>query len=320
MKNKKHLVLIFVLAILVLVSGCTKKKNSQKENKPVQSIDEDMAKVEENKIKKIMENFRVLISANKEPYEIIKFIDENIDKTTPVEATEMIKEFETVQEKYMNIYSEGLYKSNRQEILNQVFPNGEYDPQKLDAIEDGELKEIVTKIVEGRYKLINIEGSFFPIIDYGSFKKYGKYLPEDMRGYLNVKALESDSPSMTDGGLIITWDELANRLIKTEKYLIKYPEGQKNEEILRLYGEYLIKYMSGGDNTPICNAEDNKIIGDVLESYKKTIVTNKNTVTADIISKYLKLIEENEYIIDDTFNSKIVDLYNEAIDRLEEHK
>lgn len=320
MKNKKHLVLIFVLAILVLVSGCTKKKDSKKGNKPVQNIDEEMAKVEENKIKKIMDDFRVLISENKEPYEIIKFIDENIDQTSEVEAVEMIKEFELVQEKYMNIYAEELYKSNRQEILNLTFPNGEYDPQKLDAIEDGELKQLVTKIAEGKYKLINVEGSFFPIIDYGSFKKYEKYLPEDMKGYLNIKSLESDSPSMTDGGLIITWDELANRLIKTEKYLMKYPEGLKNEEILRLYGEYLIKYMSGGDNTPIYNMEDNKILEDVLESYKKTIVNNKNTITADIMSKYLKLIEENEYIVDDVLTSKIVDLYNEAIDRLEEHK
>lgn len=320
MKNKKHLVLIFVLAILVLVSGCTKKKDSKKENKPVQSIDEEMAKVEENKIKKIMDDFRVLISENKEPYEIIKFIDENIDQTSEVEAAEMIKEFELVQEKYMNIYAEELYKSNRQEILNLTFPNGEYDPQKLDAIEDGELKQLVTKIAESKYKLINVEGSFFPIIDYGSFKKYEKYLSEDMKGYLNIKSLESDSPSMTDGGLIITWDELANRLIKTEKYLMKYPEGLKNEEILRLYGEYLIKYMSGGDNTPIYNMEDNKILEDVLESYKKTIVNNKNTITADIMSKYLKLIGENEYIVDDVLTSEVVDLYNEAIDRLEEHK
>ena len=62
---------------------------------------------------------------------------------------------------------------------------------------------------------------------------------------------------------------MAERLIKTENYILKYPNSIKYEEILRLYGVYLKLYLEGSSNTPIYDYETKEIKEEVLSSYKK---------------------------------------------------
>src|SRR5699024_902798 len=122
------------------------------------------------------------------------------------------------------------------------------------------------------------------------------------------------------GKIAITWDELGSRLIRIEKYLTKYEEGIKDEELTRLYSEYLLMYISGSKNTPIYNDENKKISKEILDAYKKMASNNKKTITGEIIREYSQLIEDNDYLVDDTVTSRLLEVYNEAIGRLEENK
>lgn len=267
-----------------------------------------------------MIEFKSLVSENKEPYQVIEFIDKNIGKVSQKESVEMIEEFENLQENYINLYTDELRKENRQNLLSQTYSNSEVDPNKIEEIKDKELKELVSKIVKGRYKLVKKDGFYCPVINYASFKDYEKFLSDELKEYLNIKIIESESPAMLDGKIAITWDELGNRLIRIEKYLTEYEDRIKDEEVTRLYSEYLVMYMSGSKNTPISNDEDKKMSKEILDSYRKMASNNKKTITGEIIKEYLQLIENNNYLIDDMVTSKQLEIYNEAIGRLEENK
>src|SRR5699024_7774370 len=99
------------------------------------------------KQEKVMIEFKALISENKEPYQVIEFIDENIEKVSKKESVEMLEDFEKLQESYIDLYINELSKENRQNILSQTYSNSEIDPNKIEEIKDDELKELVSKIV-----------------------------------------------------------------------------------------------------------------------------------------------------------------------------
>ncbi|HHV26292.1 hypothetical protein FYJ27_03365 [Anaerosalibacter bizertensis] len=320
MKKKKYLFLILGLIIIIFVSSCTSKNSIVSKEDSSEKTKEELKESKKEKQEKVMIEFKALISENKEPYQVIEFIDENIEKVSKKESVEMLEDFEKLQESYIDLYTDELSKENRQNILSQTYSNSEIDPNKIEEIKDDELKELVSKIVKGRYKLVEKEGSYCPVINYVSFKDYEKFLSDELKEYLNIKIIESEAPAILDGKIAITWDELGSRLIRIEKYLTKYEEGIKDEELTRLYSEYLLMYISGSKNTPIYNDENKKISKEILDAYKKMASNNKKTITGEIIREYSQLIEDNDYLVDDTVTSRLLEVYNEAIGRLEENK
>lgn len=317
MKKKKYLFLILGLLIIILVSSCTSKNSIVSKEDSSEKTKEELKESKEEKQEKVMIEFKSLISENKEPYQVIEFIDKNIEKVSQKESVEMLEDFERLQESYIDLYTDELRKENRQNLLSQTYSNSEIDPNK---IKDEELKELVSKIVKGRYKLVKKEDSYCPVINYVSFKDYEKFLSDELKEYLNIKIIESEAPAILDGKIAITWDELGSRLIRIEKYLTKYEEGIKDEEVTRLYSEYLLMYISGSKNTPIYNDENKKISKEILDAYRKMASNNKKTITGEIIGEYSQLIENNDYLIDDMITSRLLEIYNEAIGRLEENK
>lgn len=205
--------------------------------------------------------------------------------------------------------------NNEAKIEDYLF----FNKAKIENIKNENLKELVNKIIQGKYKLINMEGAFYPIIDYEALKIYNNYLSDEIKEYIDLKSMDSNLPTILDAGLVISFDQLAERLIKTEKYIIEYPYSIKYEEILRLYGVYLKFYLEGSDNTSIYDYGTKEIKDEVLSSYIKTKNINE-TVTSRVVSKYIDIIDENQKIIDEAVLSKVIELHSEAIATLEEQK
>jgi hypothetical protein len=320
--RKKSIVLFLFIGVLLIISlvGCKGKKIEKKEEISIAKVEEPTNLIEDDK-EKIIQDFRNIVKSNNEPVVLIKFIDENIDKMQEY-AIEMIQELEKVQEKYLEKYTDQLFMEDYQTeliSLSQSSNNMFFDETKIENIKNANLKELMNKIIKGKYKLINMEGAFYPIIDYNGLKTYNKYLSDEINDYIEIKSMDSNTPTVMDGGLLISFDELAERLIKVENHIVKYPEGIKYEELLRLYGVYLRFYLEGVDNTPIYDYETKKIRDDVFSNYKK-VAAMKNTVTSKTISKYIDIIKENKNIIDNNVFSSITELYNDAIGTLEQYK
>lgn len=315
-KNEKCLILLISIILLLFLSSCSpKKSNSEKEISSLNTYEENNINKSEEEI---LIEFNNMIKEEKEPYELVNYIDENIEKTSKDVATIMIENFLKVQENYIEVYSDELFKDNRQVIINKIYSEDNLDIKNIDNIDDEATKEILKIILKGKYKIINIEGAYYPEIDYNKLKNYSKYLTQEITEYIEIKNIESENPFLIGTSLVITWDELSERLIGVEEYLVKYPETLRLEELLRLYGEYLLIYLEGVKDTPNYDYITKELYDDVLESYKKLIANNKGGITKDIIERYLSILEENDNKINEEVKGKIIDLYNEAINRLEE--
>jgi predicted small lipoprotein YifL len=312
--------LIMTLIIFITLSGCSKKKPEVKE--PSEKIENtnEVVKEDENQKEKIMKNFKAIVESDNGPDAIIKYIEENIGKVSQLEGDKMISDLERTQEKYLETYTDMLLDGDKEGELMSISSEEMFFPEeKIKDIKNKELKEIVSKIFNSKYKLINLEGAYYPIIDYEKLKVYNNHITDEWKEYIAIKSIDSNEPAIIDAGLRITFDDLASRMVKIESFIKKYSEGQRYEEMLRWYGGYLKVYLGGVDNTPIANNDTKKIHDDVFDSYKRTS-NMKNTVTSEIVSKYISIIEDNNRIINDTVTSKITGLYNEAISLLEEHK
>lgn len=329
--NKKSIAFMLIVSILLLtlLAACggegVDKGNGELvdkvEPKPEVSIEKDE--------EKIMKDFKTMVKSDNEPFVLVKFIDENIDKVKIENATEMIKELEEVQEGYIERYTEKLFMEEHQmelltlsEVQHSEAKIEDYlffDNSKIEEIKNGNLKELVNNIMEGKYKLINMEGAFYPIIDYEALKIYNDNISDEMKEYIDLKSMDSNMPTILDAGLVISFDQLAERLVKTENYILKYPNSIKYEETLRLYGVYLKFYLEGSSNTPIYDYESKKIKDEVLSSYKK-VRNMDETVTSKVVSKYIDIIGENQNIIDENVLSRVTEVHSEAIATLEDQK
>ncbi len=336
MKRKTKILLIVMVFILILtLSGCESNNVQAHDEKPdgKSKGNNIVGKENGNKNSNIMKDFRSMIENNNEPVDLVKYIDENIGKVLPEERVEMIEKLELVQEQYIEEYTNELFIDDYQaELLSlsgiyQLEGEPEEDIKQylffnetnIEKIKNDNLKELVSKIIQGKYKLINLEGAFYPIVDYEALKVYNRYISNELKDYINIKAMDSNDPTIIDASLMISFDELAERLIAIENYIGQYSEDIRCEELLRLYGTYLRFYLEGTDNTPIYDYETNKIKDEVLSSYKKAL-KSKDTVVSHIVSKYMNIIEENQFIIDESVISKTTALHNEAIAKLEERK
>ena len=317
--NIKRILLIAVVLVIGL-SGCKKKKPEiQEPVKEPNEVTEDIVEEEVDK-EEIMKDFNNLVESESKPDKIVSFIDKEIAKLTNIEGDQMISQLERSLRESIGTVGYNIAKLDVDGELISLGGSELFFPEeRVNDIKNARLQKEVEKTLASNYKLINLEGDFYPIIDYEKLQKYKENISPELKDYLAVRAMDSNMPVATDIGLDISFDELAGRILKTEDYLQKYSGGQRQEEMLRNYKEKLQIYLLGMDNSLISDPETGKIHDEVLESYKKTANT-KDKVTAHIVRKYLNSIEENEYIIDESITENILSLVNESISLLEETK
>jgi len=318
-KILKAISLMGIFLILFIV-GCDNYLLEKNDKEIYEALESTLTSSNTEESDGLLYEFKSIVDSNNEPYVLVQFIDENIKNATEEEAAVMILILEEVQKEYIQEYTDEIFmEDNQMELLRLSGTELFFDEANIGQIENVKLKDIVERIFKGKYKLINMEGGFYPGIDYEKLKEYNRYLSAEIRGYIEIKALNSNKPAVLDAEITISFDELGERLIQTEKYIQKYPQGVKFEEVLRIYGDYLRLYLEGSDNSPIYEYETREIKKDILKSYKNMKGNNK-LITAKIISKYIDIIEYNKNIIDENVLSRVPKLLSEAVATLESIK
>ncbi len=315
--NKK--ILILALSFILLLAGCS--IDAKQNDKTIyEALEKEVYKSDDQNIDKLIKDYKEIAKSDNEPYTLVKFIDENIENVNEKEAVAMILILEEVQKEYTQRYTDQLFVDNYQsELLSLSSDKLFFDETKIEEIKNADLKELVKRILDGKYKLINLEGAFYPVIDYEGLKAYNDYLPDEIRDYLEIKSQSSNKPVIIDGEITISHEELGQRLIEAEKYISQYPNSIKIQDVLRCYGECLKLYLEGSANSPIYDNTTGKIKEEVISSYIK-LSSNKDLITSKIISKYIEIIQKNQNIIDDNVLSHVPEIYSNAIASLENMK
>jgi hypothetical protein len=320
MKKRLLIPILILLVFALLLYGCKKKPPEEDPVPPLPPNDEEIEKMEdEDERASIMEAFSQLIEGN-DPLQIKEFVDGNIAKLSQLEGNEMINGLERSLVDNLDEFTERLIALDVDSELIEIASDNQFFPQeKVNQIKNEVLKKEVTTLLDTNYKLINLEGSYYPIVDYAGLQEYNNYITDEWKEYLAIRAMDSNSPAFVDGSLVISYDDLANRIIKTENYLNRYLDSSRQEEMLDIYHNKITLYLKGVDNTPIADYTSKRIYDDVLNSYINTS-HNEGYITATILYDYVKAIEENNRIIDAKILGLADELISEAINILSEYK
>lgn len=317
------MILIFLALSLILVA-C--KEDNSPETVDIAIPDE---KLEDNIIedenhqdedKNLMEDFKDMVENSPSPDGLIKFIDENIDKVTAIDADIMIEALERNLQGHREEYENRIFELDKDNELMEISGDKpEFERSKIDIIQNKELKDEVQLLYSNMYKLQNLEGNFYPVIDYAKLKTYKDHITEEWKDYLAIQSLDSEERPMSDGALNISFDELADRILKTEGYLNQYIDSQRQSEMLENYEYKINAYLKGLPSTSIMDVVTGEIKEEVLSSYQKTS-NMENYMTSHMVYEYLEAIKANEYIIDENIFKKADGLIEEALRLLREYK
>ena len=309
MKKRRFIsYIIFAVIMALAFTGCSddaKDKEVDKNDlgKPVDFNEKD---------EDIIEEFRIIKKTSPAPDLLIDFIDENIGKVSTEEADEMIDSLEALLEKNTHVYGGKISELDKDnELLKIDGDKKEFQRKNIEKIEDEKLKVEVDYLYSNMYKLINSEGEFYRTIDYSKLKVYDPYLSEKLKKYIDIRSLESDNRSMIDGELTIAFEELADRIFKTEDYLKVASKDKRKEDMLKEYEYKISAYLKGLPNSPIMDYESKEINKEVLESYKKTM--DKEYEISHIVKDYVEFIRDRDNIIDEVVLEKADELIVKAL-------
>lgn len=316
MKKFTYLFVIIVLALSLSLFGCEKDKGEDPNNTddPIGAEDEN----EEDGVRAsedIINEFDEIIASNGKTKDIINFIDKNIKKVTSIEGDHMVVELINILEGSKEDLLDKLNELHDGHLFNLTIdsPENYFPKDKIKDIEDKKLRELVEDVIGNKYKLQASEGMYYPIVDYEKIKEYDDYVSEEIKDYVYLKSIDSNTVIAQDAALVISYDDLADIIIETEKYIERYAGGVYHEEVERMYKSKLNIYLSGLPNTPIYDEIGSKTINDdVLESYIKTGSTG-DTVTSFVVGKYVNIIRDNKKIIDEKVLKKAEALVEEAL-------
>ena len=314
MKKSIRYGIIFTTSILILsLAGCKAKKPVSTDDINSGVVIDKPEKTVEIDPTKILQEFRNLTN-KKNLNDVVKFVNENISKVDTIQADSMVYELEDLMSQLLDTE---LIKDEDSLELHSIETSDSFFPEdKIKDIKNEDLKKSIEQIYNNNYKLISLEGNYNKIIDYEKLENYTKHTSDEVKDYIKIKAMDSNKPVAKDGALTISYNDLADRLIKTEKYIMQYYGSKRHEELLKDYKNKIIIYLSGLPNTPIADLTSNKVHDDLIDSYRKTSKI-KESSTAFVVNKYLSSIEDNNLIINKTIGNSVISLVNESLLLLE---
>ena len=276
----------------------TRKLNGSKEGKVTESLGAET-------YNKLLE----LINDGKNPYELIEFVDKEIRNVADDIADDMILALEEVLNIYESYYQGEIFASN---FNREIGSNFESNEDIVDKAKGTEFESLVKEIVNGGYKFVSQEGSHYPIVDYSFLKKYDSFISDKVTEYINIKSKQSDNLVAIDGALVISWDEIGERLLELEGYMDKYNDFVRTKQLESMYYNYMAIYLAGLDNTPAYDYVTNEYKDEVLKKITDMSTMHEGTKTADIVRNYLDIIKEDNYVFTQKAKEFINDLWEKS--------
>ncbi|MEC0246835.1 hypothetical protein P4H65_13655 [Paenibacillus chitinolyticus] len=245
----------------------------------------------------VLDKLRLKISHAKEAREVTVFLDENMPKADKATADQMFIELQQFYDTHLPglnaSFTEMMGQPGTADKMREIGYPADFNK----IVNDDTLKQWLKNQAAAKLQLSDKEGSYLWKVDYDALNKsYSPYVSDDLKAYLAIQSLETETPFRSDASLKISRDELGERTLAAEKALTAYPKGPKAEEIKALYSDYLHEYIHGYRYEAI-EEPGMKLIPLVKQSYEKLVKNNPDTKTAGIVKEYLTVINANKDVI-----------------------
>lgn len=240
----------------------------------------------------ILAAFQAKIQAGATAAELNAQLDTDVPQVTAETADELIRGLLAYYQDHLQDAEAALQQENIQKTLQELLQKTKWPFSEADiaGIKDTAAKQAVTDLTLGGYKLETAEGMFFPVVDYGKLKRFDDALSPEMRDYVALLAAESDQKPASDGALVISWEETANRALAAEKFIRDYPDAKEKNAAGDMYIRYMTYLLVGLPNTPIFDFDTFKLKADVKAEYEKLVSEHADTTTARLTQQFLDVM------------------------------
>lgn len=217
------------------------------------------------------------------------------------------------------------YRKDYQDALNEIITSNTHDVDSI-SIDDDPLQILdkqdaaFRKTLEAKYgnALKNLrefrkcgirfsfsEGDWYAVKDFEFLSDAVAFLKGDYHDYLVFCAREKKKQIAEDGGLLISWDELRQKIIRYETFAVNHPNlPETDEEIRHELSRLFCFYLTGIDNTmaydlyPGNTSEPKKtgaINPELRASYQIFLDKNKDSSFYPIIAKVWDILNRNNF-------------------------
>lgn len=280
---KKLIYLFLILAVL----GCKEKSKQVEETVSVKSETEN--KVIEKEVQTNLDEYTSLLDSL-DVYDIssIKVLKNYIINKLYVQ--------DELADSAYNMFLEFLYTSanNLSDRLEIKYPD--LSKKLYVQEEDAEVREFLELLDECGLDLFMTEGNFYvdvqPDFFYETFKNNSS---PSLKTFLELRDRELKNTFSEDAMLLISFNDLADRIYNWNKYLHDYPDTKMKHEANYFYEIYLETYLTGMDNTSLFDRESRILLPEVKQSYESYINNYPDTKPGMIIKEYYEILKRNQF-------------------------
>lgn len=138
------------------------------------------------------------------------------------------------------------------------------------------------------------EGSaYFSLSDGALVRRFGRFISPVAREHLEITSTEQRQPSFDDASLMITWDQLGDRLARTDRFLSENWTAAGSREIASYFDFYLSRYLRGSENTKAFDYRSRRMPPEVRRSYQRYVTEYGSSASGSIIRRYLAVLRAN---------------------------
>lgn len=273
--------------------------------------------------KKLFDQAKEMIDTNFS--EAFSFINEHKSELSKFDNTELLTDYNKKLDEISyneSVKIENLFiKYQKDQNFDYLFKKYGLTMDKLNSLEylkrekvlkdEDELKQDIINHINLGYKLDTSEGIYYYLIDNQMFvDTFEGTITNEYIDYLKILSLDTNEPSLNDGGLMISMEKLSERILLTESFKMVYPYSNLLYKVDEIYTQYIYSYLYGDNHN--ANFDMNTLVmkEEVLKEYKKTIEKYAYTNFGDIVTEFMESLKTNNNVINDDIRAKLNERLN----------
>lgn len=187
-------------------------------------------------------------------------------------------------------------ESEMQPLTEKLYSHSIEDLRNPETLPEGEIRTLMERYRDMGYSVYMAEGMYYldpsPRFLLGNFKAD---ISDELYDYLTYRSEEVDRHTYSDAAVIITWDELADRMVSWEKFMDTYPDSAFFEEARSMYDMYRFSFFIGTSNTPAYTYPTEILDPELLAAYENYLARYPDSALTPVLEDLLALLEQEGY-------------------------
>lgn len=132
------------------------------------------------------------------------------------------------------------------------------------------------------------------------YNNFNSLVSEGVKTYLNCRKDELKKVYAQDACLMISFEELYQRVVRWEEFLNKFPNTRYKNEAKDYYTLYLKILLTGMDNSEIFDSGNHILLPKIKQLYQRIITNKSESPSKRIISDYYALLSRHSFQANDS--------------------